>query len=308
MTSDVGSGPEDEATQWVADYSKIELSTPEILRILGRDVQSWDLSTRLTMRISPIFALTGFRHRVQKLAFDFDRARDLTRGLDLAGDLTRDLTDTSARDRARGLTRDLTGAGVRTHNVVYDLEHVRNLDLVRGRDLARELGLVCELAVDLGRTVDLARELAHARDRALGQAHVLGLTLTYGSPSVLALGVGLSFAHTLTLVRVRDREVYRALTVARDRALALDRALDHALDRNGTTKALVDLHHALSDVTDHDLRGIDLAGIALEGLRWSTQTRWPAELEDQIRLDSAEVAAGVFQVVGRGPVYASTQT
>jgi hypothetical protein len=109
-------------------------------------------------------------------------------------------------------------------------------------------------------------------------------------------------------VRDYDRNVYQALNLARDRALSLDRALEHALDRDGTTKALVDLHHALSDVTNHDLRDIDLAAISLEGLRWSTRTRWPPPWEDHIRRASAEVADGIFQVVGRGTIRTSTNT
>jgi hypothetical protein len=266
-----------------------------------------DLSTRLTMRISPIFHLTGFRHRVQKLALDLTRARDLARGVDLAGDLTRDLAHASARDRAREMTRDLTRVDAHTRNVIHDLELVRNLDLIRGRDLAHDLGLVRDLLVGLARAVDSARDLTRDRDRALAHAHAVGLTLTYGYPSLLALGVGLSFAHALTLVRDYHQEVYQAINVARDRALTLDHPLERALDRDGMTKVLIDLHHALSDVTDHDLRDIDLAAIPLAGLRWSTRTRWPPHWEDQIRRASVEVVDGIFHVVGRGTIHTSTK-
>lgn len=305
--SDVDSAPDDALHQWLADYRQGEQSAPDIVRELGRVAGSWDLRTRLTMRTSPIFYLTGFRHRVQKLALDFDRARNLIRGRDVADDLTRDLTNVSARDRARGLTRDLTRAGVRTRHVVDDLDFVRNLDVVRGCDLARDLGVVCGLAVDFGRTVDIARDLAQARDRALAHAHSLGLTLTYGPLSVLALGFGLSFAHALTLVRDRDRDMYRALVLACDRALALDRALERAFHRDETTKVLINLHRALSDVRNHDLRDIDLAGIFLGGLRWSTQTRWPPQLEEQIRRDSVEIADNTFQVIARDTIHTLTK-
>lgn len=306
--SDVDSVPDDALNQWLADYQLGEQSAPDIVRELGRAAASWDLRTRLTMRTSPIFHLTGFRHRVQKLALDFDRARNLTRGRDLADDLTRDLTNASARDRARDLTRDLTRAGVRTRHVVYDLDLVRNLDVVRGRDLAHDLDLVRDLMVDLARTVDLARDLAQALDRALAHAHSLGLTLTYGPLSVLALGFGLSFTHTLTLVRDRDRDMYRAVTLACDRALALDRALERAFDLDETIKALINLHRALSDVTNHDLRDVDPAGIFLVGLRWSTQTRWPPQLEEQIRRDSVEIADNTFQVIARDTIHTLTKS
>jgi hypothetical protein len=60
----------------------------------------------------------------------------------------------------------------------------------------------------------------------------------------------------------------------------------------------------LSDVTDVDLRCIDLAGIFLPGLRWSVGTRWPPQWEDQIRRDSVQVADGIFQVVKGSTAYA----
>lgn len=307
MMSDVGSVPDDGLNKWLTDYHQGAQSAAGILRELSRDAASWDLRTRLTMRTSPIFGLIGCRHRVQKLAVDLTCARDLTRDLDLAGDLTRDLAHASARDRAHDMTRDLARVDAQTRDVVHDLELVRNLDLVRGRDFARDLGLVRDLAVGLAQALDLARDLARARDRALAHAHAVGLSLTYGSPSVLALGFGLSFAHALTLVRDYQRDVYRALSLARDRALTLDCSFARALDRDATTKVLIGLHHALSDVTDHDLRDIDLAAVSLEGLRWSTRTRWPPHWEDQIRRASAEVADGTFQVVGRGTRQISTK-
>src|SRR5581483_7257553 len=97
--SDVGSAPDGALNQWCADYHQGEQPAPDIVRELSRAAASWDLRTRLTMRTSPIFHLTGFRHRVQKLALDFDRARNRIRGSDLAGDLTCDLTNGAARDR-----------------------------------------------------------------------------------------------------------------------------------------------------------------------------------------------------------------
>jgi hypothetical protein len=157
--------------------------------------------------------------------------------------------------------------------------------------------------MDLIRDLDLVLDLTHARDRALAHAHAIGLTLTYGPFSFLALGFGLSFAHALAFARDRCLELYRGLTLARDRALNLDRALD----RGGATNALIELHNVLSDVTDVDLRGIDLAEIFLPGLRWSVGTQWPPQWEDQIRRDSVKIADGIFQVVKRGTVYASTQ-
>lgn len=298
--SDVDSYPEYGVNRWLADqHHKPAHTAPDtFLRKLAQDATSWDLRTRLVMRTDPVFHLTGFRHRVQKLAFDLDRARDLTRNVDLASELTRDLARAGARKRASDLTHGLARARDRAHDLTRDLRRTRGL--IRDIDLVRALGL------DLIRAVDLVVDVAHARDRALADAHSYGLTLIYNPPSFLTLGFGLSFTHALNLVRDRDRDLYRALTRAQDRAVTLDRALDHALDRDGTTKALIDLHNVLSDVTDVDLRYIDLAGIDLQGLRWSTSTRWPPQWVDQIRRDSVEIADGIFQIINDGATYTST--
>ncbi|MGH7485820.1 MAG: hypothetical protein ACREMY_09505, partial [bacterium] len=55
-------------------------------------------------------------------------------------------------------------------------------------------------------------------------------------------------------------------------------------------------HQVLNDVTSVDLRNIDLAGIPLQGLRWSAQTRWPQEMENQICRDSVQIANGIYEV------------
>jgi hypothetical protein len=301
MMSDVDSYPDYGLTRWLADqhHKPAHAAPGTFLRKLARDATSWDLRTRLAMRTHPVFHLTGFRHRVQKLAFDLARARDLTRNLDLASELTGDLTRAGARHRAHDLTRGVTRACHRARDLSSDLD--------RARDLTRGLDPVRAVVLDLVRAVEHVIERAHARDRALADAHAFGLTLTYNPPTLLALGVGLSFTHALNLVRDRDRELYRALTLAHDRALSADHALDRALDRDGTTKALMELHNVLSDVTGLDLRRVDLAGIALRGLRWSVGTRWPPRWVDQIRRESVEVADGIFQIVNGGTEYALTQ-
>jgi uncharacterized protein YjbI with pentapeptide repeats len=68
---------------------------------------------------------------------------------------------------------------------------------------------------------------------------------------------------------------------------------------------LVDLDGALQDFTKADLRNVDLTGIQLEGLRWSSATQWPANWADQVKLDSVEVAPDVFEI-RRGSTYAPT--
>lgn len=294
--SDVDSYPDYGLNRWLADHhhNPAQATPDTILRELARNAASWDLRQRLVMRTHPIFNLTGFRHRVQKIAFDLSRARDPTCNLDLAGELTRDLARAGARDLARNLTRGVTRARDRAHELSRDLNWARNL--------TRDADLVRALVLDLVRALDRALDLAHARDRALADAHAFGLTLTYNPPSFLALGTGLSFTHALALARDRGRELCHALTLAHDRAVTLDQALD----RDETTQALLDLHNVLSDVTDIDLRHVDLAGIVLRGLRWSVGTRWPPEWFNQIRRDSVQIADGIFQVVNDNAKYAST--
>lgn len=51
-------------------------------------------------------------------------------------------------------------------------------------------------------------------------------------------------------------------------------------------------------MTDADLSDVDLRGIPLKGVRWSTGTRWPAESEDQIRRDSVEIKPGLWEIRG----------
>jgi len=49
-------------------------------------------------------------------------------------------------------------------------------------------------------------------------------------------------------------------------------------------------------VTGMDLRSIDLVEIPLQGLRWSVQTRWPQEIENQIRRNSVQIADGIYEI------------
>jgi hypothetical protein len=58
------------------------------------------------------------------------------------------------------------------------------------------------------------------------------------------------------------------------------------------------LTRARNDFTGLDLRTLDLADIRLEGVLWSTSTRWPPEREGQVRQDSVEIESGLFEVRG----------
>ncbi|WP_194817973.1 hypothetical protein [Nocardia sp. XZ_19_385] len=57
------------------------------------------------------------------------------------------------------------------------------------------------------------------------------------------------------------------------------------------------LEQQLNDFTGVDLRNVDLAGVPLEGLRWSIEsTRWPEDWVEQIKHDSIEVGDGIYEI------------
>ncbi|MFF0533587.1 hypothetical protein ACFYT3_35125 [Nocardia amikacinitolerans] len=57
------------------------------------------------------------------------------------------------------------------------------------------------------------------------------------------------------------------------------------------------LEQMLNDFIGADLRDVDLAGVPLDGLRWSAATtRWPERWIEQIERDSVPVGDGVFEI------------
>jgi len=74
--------------------------------------------------------------------------------------------------------------------------------------------------------------------------------------------------------------------------------------RSADPTSLLNLRDVLDQVADDfigaDLRSASLDGVSLEGIRWSTATRWPADWEERIRAGSFELEPGVFEIGGRG--------
>ncbi|MGV9544112.1 hypothetical protein [Nocardia beijingensis] len=90
---------------------------------------------------------------------------------------------------------------------------------------------------------------------------------------------------------------------------AVGRVVETMLDELGQegpmfAESLVDLAshltylgQILNDFIGADLRAVDLAGVPLEGLRWSEETtQWPDGWTEQIRLDSVELGDGLYEV------------
>ncbi|MCR6490842.1 hypothetical protein M8542_49485 [Amycolatopsis sp. OK19-0408] len=128
---------------------------------------------------------------------------------------------------------------------------------------------------------------------------------------------------TRDLARARARKLSRQLTGAlapvpdlkRVRGLAerLRHELDEAQPRSrsfdlGVKSAQLNLFSqrvaqqagsllaTLADVTGEDLSQADLTDIDLDGVRWSSRTRWPAGWEDRIRRTSVEIAPDLYEI------------
>jgi len=249
---------------------------------------SLDAPTRLGLRTHPLHAalrssvgllteLDPVARRAQTLT-EALRARAHARAHDLTRDLARDLD--LARDRARDLDRDLARARARDRDRDLALDRDRALD----RALARAHARAHDLARGLARDLDLARARDRDLDRALDRARALAHDL----------------AHDLDLARARALDLARAL--ARD--LARDLVHENLDARSADPTSLLGLRDVLDQVADDfigaDLRSASLDGVSLEGIRWSTATRWPADWEERIRAGSFELEPGVFEIGGRG--------
>jgi len=72
----------------------------------------------------------------------------------------------------------------------------------------------------------------------------------------------------------------------------------HANFHAHPTRAEIDAFR--NDYAGAELRHVDLARIALDGVRWNRDTRWPPAWEPRIRQDSVEIADGVYQIGPEG--------
>jgi hypothetical protein len=247
----------------------------QLVELLG----SLDAPTRLRLRARPNFIkLISQAHIAHALNLYRDRALDLTLDRDRAHDLAHDF----ARDLARDLDRDLDRA--------LNLARARDLDLARALDRA----LNRDLALDL----DLDRD--RALDRALNRALDLALAL--------ALALDRDLALALALARALDRILDAVLADVRDRALDLVEGLELNRAWGGSDVPTVEqvrelgahLKRLAEDFTGADLSRADLSTTNLEGVLWSSATRWPTGWKDRMHAESINLGDGTFRVVGRG--------
>jgi hypothetical protein len=246
---------------------------------LVRAAASWSLSTRLAMRNYPTFTLA--HALVGDLAHERDRALDLASAL----------AHTCGSDRASALDR------LRTSALDRVLDRLRD-DRDSDSDLASALASARDNALDLGVALAhyLARDLDHYHASAHASAGDLASALVSDLASALArastLTRALDLAHTIARVLADTSDSDSDLDRIRDLARAL------ASDLNRTTRLVADFYRALNDFTGADLSNVDLAGITLDRLRWSTATKWPPQWDEQVRRNSVQIGNGIFEVRG----------
>lgn len=212
------------------------------------------------------------------------------------------LTDLEELVRAVASRRPGTRLAMRNHPVfalardlARDCAFTRGLGLYLAAYLDRDLALHldCDLTVDrdlaLGRDHTRAVDLVCALNRARDQIRTIGSNRALYR--VLYRVLDLDHTRAVDLVRALDRACARDLDLTRARDLEhigdLVRALHRDLDR--TSRLLTDLYHALNDFTGADLRTVNLAGIPLDGMRWSSATQWPPQWVEQVWLNSVPV-------------------
>ncbi|MDQ2879793.1 MAG: hypothetical protein M3Y48_00625 [Actinomycetota bacterium] len=273
------------------DHINVEQAKPDTaLLTFLHATASWTPSTRLTMRTHPIFNIAGFHDRAQSLVLSLSATSDLASRLDhkLQPVLHRilDRVPDLPPDLDQALDRDLDDA----LNPARDLGSYLDRTLDRARDLAGELArdLAGELARDLGSELACTRDLENLPTIDLSYVldHILNLDYALDANLTQASNYALLSTHDLAHVCVRVRALIRDL----------GRIHSFADELAQTIQALAHFHQVLSDVTGMDLRSVGLAGIPLQGLRWSAQTQWPPEIENQIWRNSVQIADGIYEV------------
>ncbi len=167
---------------------------------------------------------------------------------------------------------------------------------------------------DLGRAGRLARSL----DAAIARAHQCVAQLRYspggagyvstgvdcvsGSVDDIARAVGHGPAKIGDVLRTIDLD--RALLLAQARVTSLMLALAGGIGIAGTASFAVSpieasdmssLRELVNDMVEADLRDADLAGVMLDGVRWSDGTRWPARWVKHIKRHSVELSEGLYE-------------
>lgn len=211
-------------------------------------------------------------------------------------------------------------------------DHLRRLDpptrlAVRSDKASSALGEALGLVLTLAVAAALARNVGHARDR---RGFARELTRAGDLANALARDIDVALARDLVRELIFELDRARGLDIVLVGSLAfhLDRAYAHScLLVDATATSLVRtlgqkmtgnppttqttppheiryvqqvLDHVTNDFVGADLERTSLHGASLEGIRWSTSTRWPADWLERIRAASVEVEPGIFQITSWG--------
>ncbi|MFE4626005.1 hypothetical protein [Streptomyces mirabilis] len=155
-------------------------------------------------------------------------------------------------------------------------------------EFAAELTAICCAAIDARRTLESARRFPHRS--AKNSSGMTGrdlqkiLAATHDDARQICHVV---IDRALTGYRAAHRYLCEQSNVTR-------RALGHRLgDLNFPALTAAELRAFVDDFMYADLRPADLLGVDMTGVRWSTQTLWPAELDvEELRNHSVEDPAG----------------
>lgn len=197
---------------------------------------------------------------------------------------------------ARGdtATLALTTAITRDPDLDHDRSYAVEHALIRARTLERHLSI---LQTSLGRRPIPSR--SWASDRQLGEACMLARLLDHALTGALARCLD----HTRHCVR--DETMRQVLAGDLTQVLALDLVQDaDAEERDRHRAELVrsivgavdDVVHAATQVIGVDVSNVDLRDIPLEGLRWSSTTRWPPDWADWVHRNSVTLGRDLFAI------------
>lgn len=207
---------------------------------------------------------------------------------------------------AEELSQDVNVAHV--HALDQNLAVHQELDQDRSHDLDRYVELF-RAASEVKRDLDDGRQRVDDLFAVLDRDRSGGLDPTYAVGTMRAPLYDL----TSTLLRGRDSELRLIYGLTRYRSaihsydLAVVSSFLDAIGRTRETnnhehvvadiiEAIDQMEKAITKVMDADLSHVDLTGIPLDGVRWSTGTRWPAEWVERIRQNSVALAPDVYEI------------
>jgi hypothetical protein len=237
--------------------------------------------------------LADARALCQSLAGELPIAQAATRDLDLITDLDRALDVSLGLALHVGSNRELAQDEVRYLRGVLERILNRRHALGTGRHRAPvddDAEPVLDRIVDVELfpiRVNVDELVPHVKRDETGLARPIAVDLV------------MRLAQVLVIVLTHDVQFARHTVVAGSRDSAFT-ATVATVGHEALGEAIPLLERATTDVTGEDLSDADLSGVPLKGVLWSSGTRWPAHLVDDIRDRSVRLGADLWRVVDRG--------